>query len=213
MTIIAADFPDAARQAVLDGMRERAATRGFWTPKLKQADPATLQLSVPHRVALLPLNRMQQEARRLAAVPDKPAPRSLHELASILGWRFLIINDHQEPIAAAHAFQTRSGEYRLGELNEGLYIERTLTAFQTPFVTEAISRRIDGPAFEELLLLMAPAIYFTGLWVRFQRQEHDFVLPLDESYLPPFVRAEPENLILTLCEASTKIPSDSHSAG
>ena len=212
MTNTAADFPDVARQAVIDGMRERAATRGFWTPKLKLADPATLQVSMPHRVALLPLNRMQQEARRLA-MPDKPAPRPLYELASLLGWRFLIINDHQEPIAAAHAFQTRTGAYRLGELNEGLYIERTLKAFQTPLVTEAISRRIDGSAFEELLLLIAPAMCFSGLWVRFQQQDQDFVLPLDETYLPPLVRADPGTLIWTLCEASTKIPADGHSAG
>jgi hypothetical protein len=212
MTIIAADFPNAARQAVLDGMRQRATTRGFWTPKLKDADPATLRLCVPHRVALLPLNRMQQEAKRRAA-PDGPAPRSLRELAFILGWRFLIINDHQEPIAAAHAFLTSSGDYRLGELNEGLYIERTLTALQTPFVTEAMSRKIDGSAFEELLLLIAPAIGFAGLWVRFQRQEEDFILPLDESYLPAFERAEPEKLLLKLLDASTMVPSDSHSAG
>lgn len=212
MTIIAADFPNAARQAVLDGMHHRAATRGFWTPKLKYADPATLQLCVPHRVALLPLNQMQQEAQR-RALPNKPAPRSLRELAFILGWRFLIINDQQKAIAAAHAFLTRSGDYRLGELNEGLYIERTLTAFQTPFVTEAMSRKIDGGAFEELLLLIAPAICFAGFWVRFQQQDQDFILPLDESHLPAFVKAEPEKLLLTLFEASTKVPSDSHSAG
>src|SRR6266446_3816375 len=204
MTIIAADYSNAARQAVLEGMRQRAATRGFWTPKLKHADPATLQLCEPHRVALLPLNRMQQEAKRRAA-PDGPAPRSLRELAFILGWRFLIINDQQKAIAAAHAFLTSSGNYRLGELNEGLYIERTLMAMQTPFVTEAMSRKIDGSAVE-LLLLIAPAIGFAGLWVRFEQQDKDFILPLDESYFPAFERAEPEELLLKLLDASTTVP-------
>jgi hypothetical protein len=214
MTIIPADFPDAARRAVLEGMHQRAATRGFWTPKLKQADPATLHLAVPHRLALLPLNRMQQEVRRLRnAAPDKPPPRPLAELASILGWRFLIINGKQEPIAAAHAFQSRSGEYRLAELNEGIYIERTRTAFDMPFITDAISREVDGGTFEELLLLVAPALYFAGLWVRYEQRDKDFILPLDDSYLPGFERATAEKLVLTLLDASITVPSDSHSAG
>jgi hypothetical protein len=213
MTIIPADFPEAARRAVLHGMHQRAATRGFWTPKLKHADPTTLQLVVPHRLALLPLSRMQQEVRRRATASDKLPPRPLAELASILGWRFLIINDKHEPIAAAHAFQSRSGEYRLAELNEGIYIERTLTAYQMPFVTDAISRKIDGDTFEELLLLIAPALYFTGLWVRYEQRDKDFILPLDDSYLPGFERAGAEKLILTLLDASITVPSDSHSAG
>ena len=64
--------------------------------------------------------------------------------------------DRDESIAAARAFLTESGNYRLGELNEGLYVDSTLTAFQEPSVREAMSRTIDGPRFEEPLLLLAP---------------------------------------------------------
>jgi len=211
MTLLAADLSDAARQAVLDGIDKRASTRGFWTPKLKTADPATLRLCAPHRVALLPLGRMQKEQRLLAA--GKASPHSLRNLTHVLGWRFLIVNDQDEPIAAAHALMNDDGDYLLGELNEGPYVTGTFEAFQTPSVRRAMSRKLDGNPFEEALLLVAPAIYFAGLWIRFQREDPDFILPLDRSHLPAFVEVEPRKLLSTLCEASAKVPSDSHSAG
>jgi hypothetical protein len=211
MTISSIDFPDAARQAVLDGMSKRASARGFWTPKLKTADPASLRLCAPHRIALLPLSKMQREERLLAAGED--APHSLRSLTQILGWRFLIINDQHVPIAAAHAFLTENGDYRLGELNEGPYVASTFEAFQSPSVRQAMSPKMDGNPFEEVLLLFAPAIYFAGLWVRFQREDPDFILPLDQSYLPAFDEVEPRKLLSTLCEAASAVPADSHSAG
>lgn len=212
MTIAAPDCPDAARQAVLQGMQKRAATRGFWTPKLKRADPTKLQLCMPHRMALLPLNRMQQEAKRRATADGQP-PRLLHELASILGWRFLVVNGQYEPVAAAHAFLTDRGDYRLGELNEGLYIEQTAKAVETPFITDAMSRKIDGNTSGELLLLIAPAIGFAGLWVRFKQQEKDFILPLDEKYGRVLEQAEPEKLLSKLLQVSITVTFDCHSAG
>ena len=205
MTITAADFSDAARQAVLDGMDQRARTRGFWTPKLRDAARRPLRLCAPHRVALLSLNRMQLDSGN--------EPQSLRSRTHILGWRFLIINELDEPIAAAHTDLTADGTYRLGELNEGPYVGSTFEALQKPLVLEAMSRKKDGNPFEEVLLLLAPPIYFAGLWVRFQREDQDFILPLDRSHLPDFVEVEPRVLLSTLHEASAKVPRDSHSAG
>lgn len=211
MTVLAADLSDAARQAVLDGIDKRASTRGFWTPKLKTADPATLRLCAPHRVALLPLGRMQKEQRLLAA--GKASPHSLRNLTHVLGWRFLIVNDQHEPIAAAHALVNDNGDYLLGELNEGPYVTGTFEAFQTPSVRKAMSKKFDANPFEETLLLIAPAICFVGLWVRFQREDPDFIVPLDQRYLPAFADVEPRKLLSTLFEAASAVPADSHSAG
>jgi len=210
MTLLAADFSDAARQAVLDGIDKRARTRGFWTPKLKTADPASLRLCAPHRVALLPLRRMQKEQHLLAA---GEAPHSLRYLTHVLGWRFLIVNDRQQPIAAAHALVNDSGDYQLGELNEGPFVAGTFEAFQKPSVRRAMSKKLDGNPFEEALLLVAPAIHFAGLWIRFQREQPDFILPLDQRYLPAFDEVEPRKLLSILFEAASAVPADSHAAG
>ena len=211
MTLLAADFPDAARQAVLDGIDRRARTRGFWTPKLKTADPLNLRLCAPHRVALLPLRRMQQEARLLAA--GAAPPHSLRSLTLVLGWRFLIVNEQQEPIAAAHALVTDGGNYQLGELNEGPFVTGTFEAMQAPAVRSAMSPKLHGDPFEEALLLVAPAIHFAGLWIRFQREDPDFILPLDQRHLPRFAEVEPSKLLSTLCQTASAVPADRHSAG
>jgi hypothetical protein len=221
MTILPADLPDDARQAVLDGMRKRARTRGFWTPKLGHAHRAhceTLQLCAPHRVALLPLSKMRHGSRHktfAGKVPSDVARPSLSSVAGILGWRFLIFepDDMDKPIAAAHAVLTAEGDYRLGELNEGPYVDSTLIALQTPLVREAISSKNDESTFCEPLLLLAPAIYFAGLWIRFQHAEQDFILPMDSNHLPGFVAVKPEALLALLRCESTKVLTDSASAG
>jgi hypothetical protein len=59
-----------------------------------------------------------------------------------------------KPIAAAHAVLTAEGDYRLGELNEGPYVDSTLIALQTPLVREAIFSKNDESTFCEPLLLL-----------------------------------------------------------
>jgi hypothetical protein len=49
--------------------------------------------------------------------------------------------------------------------------------------------------------------------VRYEQRDKDFILPLDDSYLPGFERTGAEKLVLTLLDASITVPSDSHSAG
>lgn len=220
MTIPAADLPDDARDAVLAGMARRARTRGFATPKLNFAHrnhPEDLQLCAPHRMALLPLSAL----RRLAG-PDRctakgPAANELPALSSvatILGWRFLIYDKNVlEPIAAAHAVFTDQGGYRLAELNEGPYVTNFPKALQASAVRRAISSDRDDDKPCEPLLLLAPAIYFGGLWIRYQDSRKDFIRPMDSSLLPAFANAKPAEVLAVLLQASLAVPTDGASAG
>ena len=126
--------------------RSGSGHRASWTAAIgAKVVPRSLSESTicaPHRVALLPLNRMQKEGRLLVA--NATSPHSLRSLTHVLGWRFLIVNDQHQPIAAAHALVTDSGDYQLGELNEGPYVTSTFEAFQTKEVRQAMSRKLDG---------------------------------------------------------------------
>jgi hypothetical protein len=59
----------------------------------------------------------------------------------------------------------------------------------------------------------SPAIYFAGLWIRFQSAEQDFILLMDSNHLPGFVAVKPADLLAVLRRASMKVPTDSASAG
>jgi hypothetical protein len=153
MTIYPADTPDPAREAVVDGMKRRAAERGFWTPQLRSADLNALQLCYPHRVAILPLSGIRPGT-------------SLRSAAQIVGWRFLIRDPHGY-IAAALAFINDAGEYRLSELNEGTLVNESRLAL------EELSR--DGPA-REILLVVAPAVSVAAMWLLPKHSDKDRVL-------------------------------------
>ncbi|WP_338829580.1 hypothetical protein [Bradyrhizobium sp. 27S5] len=220
MPISAADLSDGARNAVLAGMIKRASTRGFATPKLSFAHsdhPEGLQLCAPHRIALLRLNTLRRLIRpnNGAKAPASIELPALDSVVTILGWRFLIYdrNDALEPIAAAHAVLTDHGGYRLAELNEGPYVTSSLKALQTPSVREAISSSIDDGNSCEPMLLLAPAIYFAGLWIRYQDSQKDFILPMDSNLLPAFRDVKPAQLLAVLFQASLAVPTDSASAG
>lgn len=220
MTIPAADLPDDARDAVLAGMAKRARTRGFATPKLSFAHrnhPEDLQLCAPHRVALLPLSTLRRLAKTdgcAAKAPAKIELPALSSVATILGWRFLIYDKNvHEPIAAAHAVFTDQGGYRLAELNEGPYVTCSPKALQAPSVRRAISSDTDDDKPCEPLLLLAPAIYFAGLWIRYQDSDKDFIRPMDSNLLPAFVNVKPTQVLAVLLQASLAVPTDSATAG
>ncbi|NEV02290.1 hypothetical protein [Bradyrhizobium uaiense] len=220
MTISAADCPDDARDAVLAGMAKRARTRGFATPKLNFAHrkhPQDLQLCAPHRMALLPLSTLRRLAKPDGCAAKDPAKIeliALSSVATILGWRFLIYDRNVvEPIAAAHAVFTDQGGYRLAELNEGPYVTGSPKALQAPSVRRAISSDRDDDKSSEPLLLLAPAIYFAGLWIRHQDTDKDFILPMDSNLLPAFVDVKPTEALTALLQASLAVPTDSATAG
>ncbi|MBR0894565.1 hypothetical protein JQ616_06345 [Bradyrhizobium tropiciagri] len=220
MTISAADCPDDARDAVLAGMARRARKRGFATPKLNFAHrnhPEDLQLCAPHRMALLPLSTLRRLAKPDGCATKAPAKielPALSSVATILGWRFLIYDKRVlEPIAAAHAVFTDQGGYRLAELNEGPYVTSSPKALQAPSVRRAISSDADDDKPNEPLLLLAPAIYFAGLWIRHHDSDKDFILPMDSNLLPAFVNVKPTQVLSVLLQASLAVPTDGATAG
>jgi len=160
--------PDAVQKAAIDGMRKRASARGFFTPKLRKANLSAIELRHPHRVAFVPLNALLSGA-------------NLSEATRIAGWRLFISESTNlnEPIAAAYVALTNSGGYRLSELNEGQFVASTMNAFQTLLSGDqaAFREESQSPAFE-LLLLTVPAVYFVGLWARFDCEDDDWVLPV-----------------------------------
>ncbi len=159
MTVSLGNGSDAALKTALDGIRTRAAARGFVTPKLKNANPDTLQLCLPHRLGFVHLNEL---------LADESL--NLRRVARILGWRFFI-HASDKPIAAAHVTRTVQGELRLSELNEGQFVNNTMEALQI-VLSEKENRSF------ELLLLVAPAVCFVGWWAQFDDERHDWVLPV-----------------------------------
>src|SRR5262249_39271041 len=97
----------------------------------------------------------------------------------ILGWRFFIF-ESKNLIAAAHVMRTDQGELRLSELNEGPFVGNTMDALQTILSKSKNKGEAAGeiPPFE-LLLVIAPAVYFVGWWARFDSEGVDWVLPVE----------------------------------
>ncbi|MGE7417153.1 hypothetical protein [Methylobacterium tarhaniae] len=134
------EVPPEAERVVGEVLSELAARSAFRTPKLSRADPRTLSLTAPHRVAVLPL-ALLQGGREV-----KPVER---------GWRFLIAADG-EVIAGAEALARPDGRFAFGGLNEGPLVASFAAALQDADVRE--------PGVEARLLL-TPALHVAALWV------------------------------------------------
>jgi hypothetical protein len=178
--------PDAVRQAALEGMSRRASTRGFLTPKLRKADPKCLRLCLPHRMAFLPISELRADA-------------NLRTTARIFGWRLFISESTNvtEPIAAAHVVLTETGEYRLSELNEGQFVSSP--------IMKALQIAASEKSVLEKLLLLAPAVYFVGLWARFGNEDQDRVLPIEPTiHGLPIDPLTPAQLLRALCDEANR---------
>jgi len=153
------DPPIAAYEVVRSTVANLAAQAGFGTPALRRADPAALAISTPHRMAVLALNRIQ-EAKDLRSVVD------------FKGWRFLV--HHQTTIvAAADAVEVGTNEYRLGQLNEGPFVNGTETAIRRAEGHDAIVKGRFAPVF-----LLVPAVYVAALWLEDQQADNDLVMAM-----------------------------------
>jgi hypothetical protein len=193
MMVDSADIPEAARRAVLRDMGRRAADRGFWTPKLQCANPDALHLCLPHRVAVLRLDKIRADA-------------NLHEIALMVGWRFIISESTnlKDAIAAAHAIIDKDGEYRLSELNEGPFVKATVSAIH--HARENPLRETSESLSPDPWLLIAPAVFFAGLWLRHQQADKDRIFEMQA--VPPLVveRFTPSELLNKLAKLAEKVP-------
>src|SRR5690242_2738386 len=102
--------PTAAPASVSKVLIALAKAHGFNTPKLRDVDPASLEVTRPHRTAGLPLTSLGRD--RPAAVVWR-------------GWRFIITDNEHRPLASVEFARTDTGEFRFAELNEGRYVAAT----------------------------------------------------------------------------------------
>src|SRR5215831_10937629 len=110
------DPPMAAYEAVRSTIGNLAAQAAFRTPALRRADPAAVELSTPHQMAILRLDRIR-------------GAKDIRSAVDIKGWRFLV-HEGTRVIAAIDAVQGEKGDYRFGQVNEGPFTAATEDAIR-----------------------------------------------------------------------------------
>src|SRR4051794_26328929 len=111
MPILFEESPAVALETVRKIVVALAEAHAFRTRNLQGADPTTIQFTTSHRVAELPLTSLVRES------PGSVLWR---------GWRFIVTDKSQKPLAAAEAAQVGTDGYRFAELNEGPYVASTV---------------------------------------------------------------------------------------
>lgn len=149
--------PIAAYEAVRSTIADLAAQGAFRTPALRRADPASIAISTPHRVAVLALNRIR-------------GAKDLRSVVEQKGWRFLV-HDGTGVIAAVDALQAEKNQYRLGQLNEGPFVAGTERAIRRAEQLDRVQRGQYAPVF-----LLVPAVYVVALWLEDQQRNSDLVM-------------------------------------
>ena len=147
MALRIADPPQAARNAVHAMLGHPAMASAFRTPALRLAASDALALSTPHRVAVLPLDRIG-------------AKTSLRSDAQMRGWRFLV-HHGDRIVAAADTVTGARGKHAFGHLNQGPFVAGTEAA-----IRRAESHGMMKQRHFEPILLMVPALYVMALWLR-----------------------------------------------
>jgi hypothetical protein len=189
MAIIASDAPRAALDAVRNGLIAKIRAGSLTSPKLIRAVTLAndLSISFPHRAAFLSRDAIKRES----------ALRDAAEIG-IGNWRFLVLEeepmkagqgrDHESmpaciAIAAASAAVTEDENYKLGEINEGPFVEGTCKAVEDAQKLETVKT-----GSFEVVLLLAPAIYVAALWLRNRDGGADIILtiPPSDARLVPF---------------------------
>jgi hypothetical protein len=152
--------PAAVVTALQRAVGRRAAGQTFLTPNLGQVvDTDSLDYSTPHRVAFVPLDALQPGNR-------------LYQVAQAGGWRFLI-HGSGDAIAAARILESTEQEFHLGEITEGPWVTETEKAIRYA-ETQGL---VDRGSYEAVLLI-APDVHVTALWLQSQGGSADIVIPL-----------------------------------
>lgn len=168
--------PAAAVDAVRRAVVSRAGKSKIPSSKLSLADPDAIFISMPHRIAHLPLGNVHRGSRL--------------RTAAVLGsWRFLIherkrrmtpddvANEEYVPIAAATMVTRAASEtYELGDLNEGPLVAMTEGAIRSAEVLPEVRK-----GQFEVLLLMVPAVQVTALWLKDREGDADLLLTIPPS--------------------------------
>jgi hypothetical protein len=204
MAVDRSDAPAGALEAVQRVLGSRAATSTFSQSRLSVARPRALSLSMPHRVAYLPLEGIHRTA-------------NLRKAARLGSWRFLVHEkqrraitengvtskkDEYVPIAAATAGMTQAATYQLGEINEGPLVKGTEEAIRRAEMLEEVRQ-----GSFEALLLMVPAVYVAALWLQDRNGESDIILTIPSSNpaLVPYHPMTSAAFLTTLHELAKKL--------
>jgi hypothetical protein len=167
MTISFPEAPTPARAAVLDALKKMGEAHSFLTPRLRDADPKTLDLKYPMRATHLRLDRI-----------DPKRSQTLSDLVEPPLWRFLV-SAGGKAIAAAYAIEAGASNWRLGEIAEGPSVDGTETAIETALKDDRFKRLAYEPT-----LVQAPALSLVGLWLRGPEPDADQVVPIPPSSKP-----------------------------
>jgi hypothetical protein len=173
MALRITDPPKAARDAVHARLGHPSTASAFRTPAVRLAAADTLAVSTPHRIALLPLDR----------IGPKTALRSDVQMR---GWRFLVHHGDQI-VAAADTVAGARGQHRFGHLNQGPFVTGTEQAIRRAEAHGLMKQRHFEP-----ILLMVPALYVMALWLRDLDGEHDRLM-----IIPPAPRGVAPYRMLT----------------
>jgi hypothetical protein len=160
-----------------------------------------VSLSLPHRIAVL-----SAEDIRLGIDP--------RNVAQLGNWRFLLYgrkaarkNSHWDISGAVTVSLDNKKEYKVTGLERGLVV----TLFeQAVRYAEARDRVRDGAY--EVLLLIAPSIYVSALWLLDQKGTEDLFIVLPYTPLP-FDPGEPistEEFMQSLVASKEKLPRRGH---
>jgi hypothetical protein len=169
MALRIADPPRAARNAVHATLGHPAMASAFRTPAVRLASADALALSTPHRVALLPLDRIGPKT-------------SLPSDVQWRGWRFLV-HHGDRIVAAADTVTGARGKHAFGHLNQGPFVAGTEAA-----IRRAESHGVMKQRDFEPVLLMVPALYVMALWLRDLESDRDrvTVIPPAPKGLTPY---------------------------
>jgi hypothetical protein len=200
---------DAISQTVTGARNGFAVTRHN-RPDVKAG---ALSLSVPHRVAYLPLGKTRRGER-------------LRQAVEWGNWRYLVLEEQPPPaassaggsakpvtyksIAAATALPVDGGGYKFGIWNDDSFAAGTEIALRAAEKLEQV-RTGDYEPF----LLVAPAVYVTALWLRDRRnnesEDSDLILPIPSRnpVLTPYKPMTPAEFFDKLDGVAAKIPRDS----
>jgi hypothetical protein len=185
MTLRFATATPESVEAVRSHLSELAGRTAFPDRALSRADLTGLALAAPHDVYAVGLDDVVEGATL--------------DAARMVGRRFLVL-DGSKAIASVEVADrdARSGF----QANEGPYVEATAVAIAR---AEEDPDLVDGDY--EVRLLRIPALYFTGLWLKSDREGSDVVIPLDlaPAHIAPGQIHAPAELLSTLAEHARRV--------
>jgi hypothetical protein len=195
MAIESNHAPEQVVEVLHQGLGHGPAKRS-WFAKLFAAHGPERFLSMPHRVAYLRLDEIRSDA-------------DLRSVARFESWRFLlheavpaVRTDEASGIALVGAATVHAGTNSYSGLSMGPLAAAT---------EEAIRRaenhpRVKGGSFEAILLI-APAVYVIGLWLRDLKHSDDFVMPIPPVSAPfrAYEEMSPGAFLTALNELADKV--------